>query len=634
MSRTSWHKNRTLISNPSPVVPGYKRESAGLRIGKWALTALKRTCMTIGALVLFMSFMGLMVTISAMHQVEVGLPERMILLYRIEGGLREVPQEPTFSDPLGFKRLTVHQMIRVLDKAVGDDRVEGLIASMKEPGLSIAHVQEFREALKRFRESGKFAYFYAADMGYGLGTYYLASGFEEVWMQPVGMMAIPGISMEMPFIRGTLDRLGIRPQVFQRKEYKTLYESATNHEMSPESREMMSAIAEGLGEEIIAEIAADRELDVDNIRTLVDQAIFTDEEALAAGLIDRLDYGSTMLEEIREGLTGDPDSEDLPLILVNSYAEDALGHDKTKERAEGNGKADVALVYVVGAIMPGETQSSASPMLMGEDIAAADSIASAIKTAVDDEDIKAIVLRVDSPGGSPTASETIRNAMMQAREKGKPVIVSMGSTAASGGYWVASGADEIYALPMTLTGSIGVVSGKFILQDMWGKIGTNWESVEWGDKSGMFSMNEPYSAGEVERIDAMLDSIYDNFIRRVAEGRGMTVAEADKVARGRAWTGMQALGIGLVDTLGGMNDALDRAAVLIGEESRADVNIRILPKPKSPIEQLVALFSEARVPEYMRTQAELMTLADPYLREIARIRNPNDFMVYEDIEFR
>jgi protease-4 len=245
-------------------------------------------------------------------------------------------------------------------------------------------------------------------------------------------------------------------------------------------------------------------------------------------------------------------------------------------------KPSVALIYAVGAIVESADMSPSG-------LSSADDVAGMIQAATEDEDIEAIVLRISSPGGSPVASETIRRAIIDAKEEGKIVIVSMGEMAASGGYWIAANADYIYALPGTLTGSIGVAGGKFSLGNMWSKVGVNWASIGFSENADLWSFNQPFSAEGRARFENVIDMIYDAFIARVAEGRGMSVDDAEQVARGRVWSGYQALDVGLVDELGGLNDALDYAGSRLGGEDRHDIRVVMLPSVKTPFERVLQM---------------------------------------------
>jgi protease-4 len=333
-----------------------------------------------------------------------------------------------------------------------------------------------------------------------------------------------------------------------------------------------------------SDIAADREMAAETLQAYVDQGLILDQEALKAGLIDVLDYGDALTAKIKKDVTDDPESEDLKFVDIMSYVKNSPVVAKAKVKTH---KPKVALIYAVGAIVPHVTNAMAPGVFMGGGNISATDMSMTFNDAIEDEDIGVIVLRLDSPGGSPAASETLRAKIL--KEKGKVVIVSMGEVAASGGYWMAAPADRIYATPMTLTGSIGVAGGKFVLADLWGKIGVNWEDVSWGENAGMWSPNELYTDSQRARYEAMMDSVYDGFVSRVAEGRKMEVAQAETLARGRVWTGRQAQQNGLVDEIGGLDAALDYAAKLAGAEDRSGVKLEIMPKPETALERLMRL---------------------------------------------
>ncbi|HEY0902241.1 MAG TPA: signal peptide peptidase SppA, partial [Micavibrio sp.] len=344
-----------------------------------------------------------------------------------------------------------------------------------------------------------------------------------------------------------------------------------------------------------------------------DQGLFTDQEALAAKLIDRLDYLDVLRKEIRLKVAGTEDVKAMKFVRLGRYMQDVDG--MLAEKLPGQ-KAQVALVYAVGTIVSDDEMVQSQVSLMDGDMASAEDIARVIDESVRDKHIKTIVLRIDSPGGSPTASETIRRALVTAKEKGKKVVVSMGGTAASGGYWIAAPADRIFALPGTITGSIGVAGGKFVLSGLWEKLGVNWDNVHLGENSSIISTNEPYSEAGRARMNAVMDNIYEAFITRVAEGRSMSKAQADQVARGRVWTGESALKAGLVDEMGGLNEALDYAAIAAGHKSRRDVVIVELPKQKTTLELLAELFeNQAQVRAGLKVQTQIMQWLSPVVSE-------------------
>ncbi|MCG8339177.1 MAG: signal peptide peptidase SppA, partial [Proteobacteria bacterium] len=343
-----------------------------------------------------------------------------------------------------------------------------------------------------------------------------------------------------------------------------------------------------------------------------------------AKLITHADYGDVLLGNVAEAVTGERDADALELVNINGY----ISVTRKKNGLMGLSKPKVALVYVVGAIMPGDDPAGFGT----EGIAAAAEIAPAILKASKDDNVRAIVLRIDSPGGSPSASESILRAVEKAQERGKPVIVSMGATAASGGYWAAAYADKIYALPTTLTGSIGVVGGKFAMRELFGKLGVSWAKISWGENAGLWSLNTPFSDGEAKRFNVMLDHVYESFVARVAKGRKMSVEDVEKVAGGRVWTGRRAVDAGLVDELGGLEDALDHAAVLAGAESRRDLSVVVYPKPKTALEQVLQLLEgQVRMGRAVEWQEKALDVLQPAFNMLDIAKNPQNYGVYEPL---
>ncbi len=629
MSQKRFRQHRPLYPNTLP--PAIEKPKFQWKLLPILWLTLKRVAMTIGFVVLVNLFIAITI-IPALIPKEgsaPSLPNEMVLFMTFEDGFLEMPTPATFSDPFAGSSLTVRTIVDALDRARDDGRVKGIVARMYDGNFALTQTTEVRAAIKRFRDSGKFAYIYSSSYGEGgggFGRYYLASAFEQIWMQPLGIVSISGVQAEIPFFRDTLDKIGVRPQFFQRKDYKTAFESITARNISKENRETMQQIIDGVRGQLMSEIPAERGMSEVEFQRLVDKGLLTAPEAEAAGLITHMDYADVLLDDIAELVTGDRESEDLELIELEQYA--SVMKKKSQGLLSGS-KPKVALVYAVGAIMP----SSDSAGVPGEGIAAADEIAPAILDAAKDDAVEAIVLRIDSPGGSPSASESILRAVEKAQAEGKPVIVSMGATAASGGYWIAAYADKIYALPTTLTGSIGVVGGKFVFSELLDKVGVNMAEISWGKNSGMWSPTSTFSSSEAERFNAMLDNVYDNFINRVAKGRGMTAEEVDRVAGGRVWTGKNAMGVGLVDELGGLEDALDFAAVSIGEEGRADIRVDVYPKPKSAFEQIFELLdTQARIGQRsIEMQDKLLGVAGPVLNQLSVMENPQHYSTYEPL---
>lgn len=631
MRHNRYRKARPLFSAPLPAA--VKKPKIEWKILPIIWLALKRTCTAIGALVLFSLVISMMTMGTVLKQVAAPkLPEQMVLYLDFDSGVGELPPEPSFADPFGKGPPTLRETIAAIERAKNDPRVQGIVARLDKASFAVAHVQELRRAIKDFRnpEDGKFAYVYASsfgDYGGGLGRYYLAAAFEEIWMQPLGVISINGIDAEMPFFRDALGKIGVTPQFYQRKEYKTAYENLTNNAISPENREMMEALIADIREAIVKDLARDLGKNEAQIEKLIDQGLFTAEEAQARGLITTADYADVLVDEVTEFLTGDPDSDAAPFISLEDYIRVTTHEDEQKKllrKLEGPQKPQVALIYAVGAIMP-DSGSASAPAMLDDGIADATEIAQALLEAADDPATQAVVLRIDSPGGSPVASETILRAVEQTQAEGKPVVVSMGPTAASGGYWIAAYADKIFVQPSTLTGSIGVVGGKFHLKDMWAKMGVNWDGVSWGENAGLWSLNKPFSASEEERINAMLDNVYEHFTRRVAKGRSLSPAYVESIARGRVWSGATAVKIGLADEIGGLNEALDYAAKTLSLGGREDVSVRIMPEPKTPFEQFLNLLSGE----------SMVKIAIPAIFEnIQTMLNPDLYAAYEPLRLR
>ena len=575
-----------------------------------------------------MLFSLLMGAISAYRVMQVAappLPDQMVLYLEFEDGLEEVPKASGFADPFSAGQPTLRDVIAAIDGATSDPRVQGIFARFDQGNFALAHVQEVREAIKRFRASGKFAYIYSPSYGDGggFGGYYLASAFEEIWMQPMGVVSIAGLNAEMPFLRTAMDKIGVTPQFFHRKEYKTAYESLTNTEMSPENRAMTQRLVDDMRAEFTRDIPADRGFSHAAFEGLVNKGLFTAKEAESAKLITKVDYADVLVDNIVEKVTGNRESEEEVFVALKTYIADLHKKPLINDPAAAE-RPKIALVYAVGAIMStGEGNSG---------IAAADEIAPAILEAGDNEDIKAIVLRIDSPGGSPVASESILRAIERAQGKGKKVIVSMGPTAASGGYWIAAYADRIFAMPTTLTGSIGVVGGKFALKDLWEKMGVNWDSVKWGENAAMWSFNTPFTESEALRFNVMLDQIYDGFVERVAKGRKMKPEDVEKIAGGRVWTGTRAVQVGLVDEIGSLAQAMDYTARLLGAADRAGMDVVIMPEPKSALDQILEFLGEqGSVYEGMKWHKAMIEMFGPVLQQAAMMKDSGAALTYEPL---
>lgn len=579
-------------------IDSHKKTSFVERIGLF----IKRFFIVIGVAATIASVMLFTTLTKLANYVPPTLPDSMILTYTFKSGLVEKISSPSLTQPLLRPATTFHEIIYDLAQAAKDSRVKGFAAQLQDIDMTPAQLQELRDTIAAFRKSGKVAAVFAEDFsGSGIGAYYLASSFDQIWLQPVGSLSINGISAEVPFLKNVLDKAGIEAEFIHKGIYKSAPESLTETGMSAPHREMMTNLIGDLASQIITGISVDRHIDFDDLRKIVNNAPYTDQEALQLKLVDKTGYYDQMLDEMQAQLkTGDSAPS---LIKLQGYSFNSgttslnLGltgfiskfFRKADPAYATKNKNKIALIIGAGDIVSHKSTAHAA---FGRRGMAADKIAEAFDAAVKDPDVSAIVFRVDSPGGSPAAAETIHRAVLRAQQKGKPVIVSMGGYATSGGYWVAVAADKIVAAPATITGSIGVFGGKFVLAALWEKLGVNWEAITAGENAGMWSTNRKFSAKEKARFTAIMESTYNVFIERVMLGRKMTHDQVLAVAEGRVWTGRQAKEKGLVDELGGLDKAVELAKVAAKLPPEQYVPVERFPPQKSTLELFIQLATE------------------------------------------
>ncbi|HEX8821537.1 MAG TPA: S49 family peptidase, partial [Archangium sp.] len=389
-----------------------------------------------------------------------GVPGNVVLELELDEALVEYMPEDSLASAFGPGRTTVRDVVDALEKAGEDARVKGLVVRMNGAPGSTAVVQELRDAVKAFRAKGKKAVAYADTFGEGggaSGTYYLASAFDEIYLQPSGDLSLLGPAIETPFARDALAKLGVKPRIGKRHEYKNAANTYTEQTYTPEHREATERFLTSLFGQMVKGVAEGRKLSEDEVKAAIDAAPLLGKQAVDAKLVDGLLYRDEVYAKVKQEA-----GEGARLLFLDKYLERA-GRPNTKGPT-------VALIYGAGGISRGQSQTN--PM-SGEVTMGSETVAAAFRKAVEDSRVKAIVFRVDSPGGSYVASDTVRREVQRAREKGKPVIVSMGTYAASGGYFVAMDADKIVAQPGTLTGSIGVYGGKMVTAEFWEKLGVN-----------------------------------------------------------------------------------------------------------------------------------------------------------------
>jgi protease-4 len=465
----------------------------------------------------------------------------------LELDLTEPLVAPEADDPLARLRARSRRLLRptlrALHEAADDRHVVGLIA--KVGGLwPWGTMQELRRGIQTFADSGKPTLAWVETFGElgsrGMSAYVLATAFGELWLQPGGEVGLLGVGIETTFVRGTLDRLGIEPQFEQRYEYKNAADVLMRKEFTAAHREALERLTESVFSDAVETIADARGLTSDQVRELVNTGPRTASEAQAAGLVDRLGYRDQAYDAMRTRTGGKP-----ALLFADRWRP----HRKLAPPPHRRGH--VALVDVRGGIATGRTRRGP----MGRQ-AGSDTVSAQLRAAHDNDRARAVVMRVESPGGSAVASEVIWREVWRLREADKPVIVSMGDVAASGGYYIACPAEVIVALPATLTGSIGVLGGKLVVDSLLERLGVSTGTVQQGAHALMYSARRSFSEDERARFAATVDAIYHDFVGKVAEGRQRPVADIEAVARGRVWTGRDALESGLVDELGGLRDAV------------------------------------------------------------------------------
>ena len=464
----------------------------------------------------------------------------------------------------------LHALLTALRQAERDRHVAGLVAHVAQRPISLALSSELRDAVGRFRRSGKVAVAWTesfGELGVGNVGYHLATAFEEIWLQPSGDVGLTGVVARAVFVRDALDRLGVEPQLAQRHEYKTAADTFLRSEMSDAGREMARRLAESATETIVADVAAARGLDPATVREIVDHAPLTATEALEAGLVDRLGYRDEVYASLRSRLG------DVRLLYVERYGRRRERGRAVRRAVAGRSSPVVALVRASGPIHLGHSSS----VPWGGPNVGSDTLGATLRAAGRDPAVKAVVLRVDSPGGSYVASDAIRREILALRGSGRPVIASMATVAASGGYYIAMPCDVVVASPTTLTGSIGVLAGKQVVKEALGRVGVRIDSEAVGAHAEMFSSQQPFTEEEWARLEGWLDEVYDDFTSKAAADRGMPVERLRDVARGRVWTGADARSHDLVDQLGGLEEAVAIACERAGV-GRDDVDVRVLPQ--------------------------------------------------------
>jgi len=533
------------------------------------------------------------------------VPGKAILEVNLEQPMVEyVPNQP-FLQVMMKDRLVVRDVVDALDRAADDTRVAGLVARVGSEQMGMAEVQEIREAVQRFRAKKKFAVAFAetfGEVGPGNKSYYLATAFDHIYLQPSGDIGLTGLMLESPFISGTLQKLGLPFHGDHRYEYKSALNTFTEKKYTPAEREENTAILNSWFTQMQEGICNARGIPKDQWQSLVDHGPYLGKEGLDAKLVDGLAYRDEVYDQVKKKA-----GEGAQFLYLTKYLEGA-------GRPHQRGKT-VALIYGVGAVQRGKSNFDA---LTGGGGMGSDTVTAAFRAAIDDKDVKAILFRVDSPGGSYVASDAIWREVALARKAGKPVIVSMGDLAGSGGYFVAMDADKIVAQPGTITASIGVLGGKFLSSGFWKKVGLSWDQVHEGANATIWTSTMDYSPQEWARFEAWLDRVYADFTTKVADGRHLPKDKVLQIAKGRIWSGSDARNLGLVDDLGGFDEAISLVKKAIGVAPAEDVKIEVFPRKKSLLQSLLAGSPNNSEQEgaAAQTRVGILDAVQPFLKQL------------------
>lgn len=482
-------------------------------------------------------------------------------------------QEPVVEEKPGFSLLglrrarTTYSLLRLLQKAEKEPGVKAVVLKVKNEDIGLAQAQELRSAIINLKKRNKQVWVYAQDLG--MVGYLFAAAADRVVLHPLGSVIIPGVSAQATFLKGALEKLGLKVEAHRHGKYKSAVEAFTEDSMSAENREQLQALVDGIYEEFLLAISESRNLSSEQVESLIGQGLFRAEQAKASGLIDTFLYEDELDSMVKRDFRG-----------WGRLGEKGLAN-KRDFSYHWDEPAGIAVIYVNGSIVQGE---SGTDFLTGERRAGSETVCRAIKEAGKDKRTKGIVLRVDSPGGDGVASDAIWREVNLIREK-KPVVVSMGGLAASGGYYVACNGSKIFALPGTITGSIGVFSLRLITEGLYNKLGIRRQVVKKGERADAFGDTRELTPAEDSMFQEQIDWFYQEFVKKVAKGRNLTYEQVDSVAQGRIWLARDAKGLGLIDSLAGFMEAIEHCRERAG--LKGDYQLRFYPQARMGIGSLL-----------------------------------------------
>lgn len=499
------------------------------------------------------------------------LPSDIVIELDLTTPMSERPARGLAALDPDMRSVSIFDLVRGLERAASDERVKGVLIRIGEGAVTPAQAEEVHEALKPIYEAKKFVLAWAVSFnGPTLADYDAATAASEIWMQPSGVFMPAGFALETFFLKDLMDKVGAKGDFIALHEYKSAADIFTRTDFSDPDRQQLSRLLATMHDAAIKRIATARKLSPQSLAVALEKSPQSSKSAKQLKLVDRLGYDDELRQDIRKRAGSDATFVSLPKYVAGL--------------SEDNGTDKIAVVFGEGMVVEGDTEDTslfASEAMMG-----GDTLSEAFRKAAEDEKVKAIVFRVNSPGGSATASDQIWRAVGQARQSGKPVIVSMGDVAASGGYYVAVAGDYILADAATITGSIGVVGGKVVIADLLGKIGVRVGRLARNENTLMWQGTNAFTPQQRTQLNRILSDTYDDFAARVAQGRRMTLAQVDSVARGRVWSGVDARTHGLIDKQGGLAEAIMMARERGGVPKDAKVKLVIYPDTPSFLDQL------------------------------------------------
>jgi len=566
-----------------------------------------------GALMFFI-LVGIIVSAVSMGNDEtVVVPEKTIMMLTLDQPINDRSSDNpfahfNFSRPEASKQLGLNDIISNLKKAAKDPKVKGVYLELSDLPSGQATIEEIRNALLDFKKSGKFIVSYSEV--FTQKSYYLASVSDKIYLNPAGAMEFKGMIGQVMFFKGMLEKLDIEAQIIRHGKFKSAIEPFTLDKMSEPNKVQTLAFISGMWNHILSGISDSRKIPVADLNSIANEfKIQSPQDAVDLKMVDKLMYKDEVLDELKARVDV-KDTKDLKFMKLGKY-------NKVPETEKNSSSDKIAVIYASGNIVSGEGD---------EGTIGSDDISKAIRKARLDDKVKAVVLRVNSPGGSALASDVIWREMLLTK-KAKPVVVSMGDVAASGGYYISCAADKIFAYPNTITGSIGVFGIIPNLKQMFNKnLGITFDEVKTNPYADYIPVTRPMNDGEKKIITNEIETIYSTFITHVSEGRKMTVAQIDSIGQGRVWSGVDAKRIGLVDQFGGLSDAIAEAAKLA---KLKDYRTMELPEQKDTFEQIMEAFSGDNTSIFMKKELGAAYPYFQYLSQMSHLKGVQALMPYQ-----